>query len=328
MRALVEGRWPAGSGPTPTAWSAPGRWCRRAPTRWRHRARARGPAHRVLSEQTLGSRHERPGTAGGLRRRLVGGDRRLHAAARGAAGRRVVDAHRPAGLGRPRLRRAHRPSRGGALGRARGDPRGRAGAARRVAGPGLHRAGRGRPARRDARRADQRDPRERHEAPHLPADRPARRRHGDAAPDARRHPLELADPAAQPAAGRVDARAGRTTCGRPPGRPRHRAGPAHRRLPARGDGHGARQAGRRAAGLDAGGRGRGQQPGGVRDLGLGARRAAARGPGRPDRASCGWTARRSSSWPAAGARRRTSTSLVAGDADLAPRILAGMAITP
>ena len=33
----------------------------------------------------LGSRHERPGTAGGLRRRLVGGDRQLHRAARGAA---------------------------------------------------------------------------------------------------------------------------------------------------------------------------------------------------------------------------------------------------
>ena len=44
--------------------------------------------------------------------------------------------------------------------------RARAGAARRVARPGLHRAGRGCPARRDARRADQRDPRERHEAPH------------------------------------------------------------------------------------------------------------------------------------------------------------------
>ena len=42
------------------------------------------------------------------------GDRRLHPAAREAARRAVVDADRPARVGRPRVRRAHRPSRVGA----------------------------------------------------------------------------------------------------------------------------------------------------------------------------------------------------------------------
>ena len=58
--------------------------------------------------------------------------------------------------------------------------------------------------------------------------------------------------------GRLDARAGRTPCGRPTGRARHHPGQAHRRLPARGHGHGARQARRGSTRLDAAGRDRGQ----------------------------------------------------------------------
>ena len=144
-----------------------------------------------------------------------------------------------------------------------------------------------------------------------------------------RHPVELADAAAQPAARRLDARAGRTTCGRPPRRPRHRAGPAHGRLPARGDGHGARQAGRRAPGLDPGGRGRGQRAGGVRDLRHRTRRATGRRTGRSDRAAARWTARRSSSWPADGVPPTpTSVGRRAATPTWRARILAGMAITP
>ena len=79
----------------------------------------------------------------------------------------------------------------------------------------LHRAGRGRATRPHRRRADQRDPRGRDQAAHRPAGRPAHRRVRQAGPDLRRHRLGLADPAAQPPAGPVDARAGRTPRRRP-----------------------------------------------------------------------------------------------------------------
>ena len=211
--------------------------------------------------------------------------------------------------------------------RARGDPRDRGRPARPDPRPGLHRAGRGRPPRRDAGRADQRDPRERHQAPHLPAHRPAGRRHRDAAEDAGRHPVDLADAAPQPAAGRVDARAGRTPRGRPPGRPRHRAGTAHRRLPARGDGHGARQACRGSPGSTLVVEVDGSAPAafGIADSGRGG--PLPERPARPDRAADAWTARPSCSSPAAGAAPATSAR-VSGDVDLAARILEGMAITP
>ena len=67
--------------------------------------------------------------------------------------------------------------------------------------------------RQEPRPPHQRDPRGRHQAAHRAARRPAHRRHGQAGPDLRRHRLGLEHPAAQPPAGRVDARAGRTPRG-------------------------------------------------------------------------------------------------------------------
>ena len=125
----------------------------------------------------------------------------------------------------------------------------------------LHRAGRRRPARPHARRADHRDPRVGHRAAH----RAAR----DPPTDAAAKPdiifggvgLGLGGAAAQPPARRVDARAGRTPRGRPARRPRLTGRPAHRRLPAREPGDGARQAAGRPGRHDAGARGGGQRAG-------------------------------------------------------------------
>ena len=83
-------------------------------------------------------------------------------------------------------------------------------------------------------------------AAHRAAGRPADRRQRQARAHLRRRAVDLAGAAAQPAAGHLDARAGRTPRGRPARRHGHRAGPAHRRVPRREPRLRARQEGRRA----------------------------------------------------------------------------------
>ena len=113
----------------------------------------------------------------------------------------------------------------------------------------VHRAGRGRPPGPDPRRADQRDPARapRRGTPRLLADPPTDGR-AKPARHLQRRRLGLADPAAQPSAGRLDARAGRPTSRRPTRRPRLAGRRARGRLPLGVAGLRARQAGRGARG--------------------------------------------------------------------------------
>ena len=164
----------------------------------------------------------------------MAGRRRLHRPARGAAGR--GSGRRPTDLPGWDVHAvaAHTAHLEAVLAGAPEDPLTAAeGGHVRGHDGRLHRVGRPRPARPHARRAPQRDPRVGHRAAHRPARRPAHRRLGRPGADVHRRHLVLGDAAAQPPAGRVDARAGRPPRGRTPRRPGHPRAPARRRLPRR-----------------------------------------------------------------------------------------------
>ena len=257
-------------------------------------------------------RHDGPGAAQRVRRRLVAGDQRLHRPARGAPGRGVVDADRPAGLGRQGRGVARRPPRGHPGRRTARRPPTSASPPTSPACMGLY-TEIGVVTRRDAspdaiineiRAAAT----ARHTA--LLADPPT-----DAAakpdPIFAGVPLGLAHAAAQPAARRLDARAGHPPRRRPPRRHGLRGRAAHGGVPRREPRLRRREAGRRRAGHDRRAGARGQRPVRVRRQRRPPRRAAQRRTRRTRRPRCGWTARRSSGWPAAAAQPEPGTVVVA-----------------
>ena len=166
-------------------------------------------------------------------------------------------------------------------------------------------------------------------ARHTPAARrPADRSRRARARAVRRHRLEHPDPAAQPAARHLDARAGRTPRARDARRDGHPRGATQRRLPRREPGLRARQEAEGRARHHRAAGGRGTRPG-RRDRDRRGPRAA-RSTEVPDDPTVGLRTDRESFVVLAGGRRRPDAGRVEifGDEDLGQQLLDHLAVTP